>query len=147
MRKNATILLVEDDKVDTMTVQRAFKKNRIMNPLYVTSNGKDALAYLRHERAYGDPEKSPRPGIIFLDLHMPEMNGIEFLKIVKADNDLRRIPVVVLTTSGEEEDLVESFNLGVAGYIIKPVEFNKFVESVRLIDLYWSLSELSPEEK
>lgn len=147
MRKNVTILLVEDDKVDVMTVQRALKKNKITNPLYVTSNGKDALAYLRHEGAYADPGKSPRPGIIFIDLHMPVMNGIEFLQIIKADNDLRRIPVITLTTSKEEEDLLDSFNLGVAGYIIKPVEFDKFVEALRLIDLYWSLSEPCPEER
>ena len=76
---------------------------------------------------------------------MPVMNGIEFLKAVKADSELRRIPVVVLTTSREEQDRVESFNLGVAGYIVKPVEFDKFVEAVRLIDLYWSLSEICPE--
>lgn len=146
MKSNAPILLVEDDQVDVMTVQRAFKINKVTNPLYVTSNGEEALAYLRHEGAYGDPEASPRPGIILLDLNMPLMNGIEFLKVAKANGDLKRIPVIVLTTSHEEEDRMGTYNLSVAGYIIKPVEFDKFVEAVRLIDLYWTLSELSPEE-
>jgi CheY-like chemotaxis protein len=146
MKNNVPILLVEDDPVDVMTVRRAFKQNKITNSLYVASNGEEALAYLRHEGAYNDPESHQRPGIILLDLNMPIMNGIEFLKAVKADDDLRRIPVIVLTTSREEEDRVESFNLSVAGYIIKPVEFDKFVEGVRLIDLYWTLSELSPQE-
>lgn len=143
MRNNVPILLVEDDQVDVMTVQRAFKKNKIINPLSVCSNGEEALKYLRHEGGYSSPDKSPRPGIILLDLNMPVMNGIEFLKVVKSDEDLKRIPVIVLTTSKEEEDRVESFKLSVAGYIIKPVEFEKFVEAVRLIELYWTLSELS----
>lgn len=141
MRNNIPILLVEDDQVDVMTVQRAFSKNRITNPLFVCSNGEEALKFLRHEGAYSDPEKSLRPGIILLDLNMPVMNGIEFLEAVKADDDLKCIPVIVLTTSREEEDRVSSFKLSVAGYIIKPVQFEKFVETVRLIDLYWTLSE------
>lgn len=143
MRNNIPILLVEDDQVDVMTVQRAFKKNKIVNTLYVCSNGEDALNFLRHEKAYSDTEKYLKPGIILLDLNMPVMNGIEFLKVIKADKDLKQIPVIVLTTSKEEEDRFKSFSMSVAGYIIKPVEFEKFVEAVRLIDLYWTLSELS----
>lgn len=143
MRNNIPILLVEDDQVDVMTVKRALKMNKIINPLYVVSNGEEALSFLRHQGAFSDPEKAPRPGIILLDLNMPVMNGIDFLKAVKADNDLKRIPVVVLTTSKADEDRVGSFNLSVAGYIVKPVEFDKFVEAVKLIDLYWTLSELS----
>lgn len=143
MRNNMSILLVDDDRVDVMTVQRAFKVNKIANSLYVVSNGKEAIDFLRHDGDYKDPAKSPRPGIILLDLNMPVMNGIEFLTIVKADGNLRTIPVVVLTTSRAEEDRFKSFNLSAAGYIIKPVEFEKFVDSVRLIDLYWTLSELS----
>jgi CheY-like chemotaxis protein len=142
MRYNVPILLIEDDQVDVMTVQRAFKKNKITNPLFVASNGEEALKFLRHEGEFANLEKSPRPGIMLLDLNMPVMNGIEFLKVVKGDEELRRIPVIVLTTSNADEDKVESFNLSVAGYIIKPVEFEKFVEAVKLIDLYWTLSEL-----
>ncbi|MBI5816010.1 MAG: response regulator [Nitrospinae bacterium] len=134
------ILLVEDDVVDVKTVKRAFKENRITNPLYIAGNGEEALAFLRREGQFNNPEAAPRPGIILLDLNMPVMNGIEFLKVVKADEDLKRIPVIVLTTSKEENDRVNSYNLSVAGYIIKPVEFDKFVEAVKTIKLYWSLS-------
>lgn len=116
--------------------------NKIANPLFVVQNGEEGLKFLRHQDGFSDPEKSPKPGIMLLDLNMPLMNGIEFLKVVKSDDDLKRIPVVVLTTSKVDEDRVESFNLSVAGYIIKPVEFEKFVEAVKLIDLYWTLSEL-----
>ncbi len=143
MKNEIPILLVEDDDVDAENVARAFKKNKMTNPLYITGNGEEALAFLRRKDPYTDSAKSPRPGIILLDLNMPVMNGIEFLKVVKADDDLKRIPVIVLTTSHEENDRVESFKLSVAGYIIKPVEFDNFVEAIRTINLYWTLSELS----
>lgn len=142
MRNNVPILLVDDDQVDVMTVQRAFKRNNIIDPLYVVGNGREALDFLYHQGDFSNPEKSPRPGIILLDLNMPVMNGIEFLKVIKVDESLKKIPVIVLTTSKEENDRVESFNLSVAGYIIKPVEFEKFVEAVRVLNLYWTLSEL-----
>ena len=135
MREGVPILLVEDDDVDAENVARAFKKNRISNTLYVAGNGEEALALLRDKN-------SLRPGIILLDLNMPVMNGIEFLEAVKADDDFKTIPVIVLTTSREECDRVESFRQSVAGYIIKPVEFEKFVEVVKTIDLYWTLSEI-----
>lgn len=142
MRNNVPILLVDDDQVDVMTVQRAFKRNNILDPLFVVGNGREALDFLMHQGPYADPEKYPRPGIILLDLNMPVMNGIEFLKVIKVDESLKKIPVIVLTTSKEENDRVESFNLSVAGYIIKPVEFEKFVEAIRVLNLYWTLSEL-----
>jgi CheY-like chemotaxis protein len=139
MRNFKPILLVEDDSVDAMTVQRAFKDLKVTNPLAHSINGEEALAYL------GD-ESNQRPCVILLDLNMPKMNGTEFLKVVKADDALKKIPVVVLTTSQEERDVVESFNLCVAGYIVKPVDYKKFVEAIRTIDLYWTLSEL-PNQK
>ncbi len=141
MTEGIQILLVEDDDIDTENVIRAFNKNKMSNPLFTVENGEEALAFLRHEEPYTDPQKSPRPGLILLDINMPIMNGIEFLKIVKADEDLKSIPVVVLTTSGEESDRVESFNLSVAGYIVKPVEFEDFVKAVKAIKVYWTLSE------
>jgi len=98
-------------------------------------NGEEALDYLR------DPT-TEKPGIILLDLNMPKMNGIDFLKIAKQDPALKRIPVIVLTTSKDERDRVDSFNLGVAGYMLKPVDYIQFVEVVKAIDLYWTLSEL-----
>jgi len=135
VRNNKPILLVEDDRVDALTVKRALKELKVTNRLDVVGNGEEALAFLRDE-------KNEKPGIILLDLNMPRMNGIEFLKIAKQDAGLKRIPVVVLTTSKEEEDKVDSFNLGVAGYMIKPVDYLQFVEVVRTIELYWTLSEL-----
>ncbi len=142
MKDSVPILLVEDGKIDIKNVERAFYKNKITNPLYVTRNGEAALAFLRRQPPYANPIESPRPGLILLDINMPVMNGIEFLQAMKTDDALRDIPVVVLTTSHEERDRLESFKLGVAGYIIKPVDFAKFVEAIRVIDLYWKLSEL-----
>jgi len=129
------ILLVEDDKVDAMTVKRALKDIKVMNGLTHTVNGEEALEYLRGE-------SNKKPCIILLDLNMPKMNGVEFLKIVKEDEELKKIPVVVLTTSKDEQDKIESFKLSVAGYIVKPADYKKFVEAVRTIELYWTLSEL-----
>ncbi|MCP4693652.1 MAG: response regulator [Desulfobacterales bacterium] len=142
MRENVPILLVEDDDVDAENVVRAFKKNKITNPLYMTPNGEEALALLRREGRYNDSQKYPSPGIVLLDINMPRMNGIEFLKIIKADEAFKHIPVVVLTTSREENDRVESFKLSVAGYIIKPVDFEHFIQVIQTINLYWTLSEL-----
>jgi len=129
-------LLVDDDRVDVMTTKRALKDINVTNPVYTAGNGEEALELLRE----GENEK---PGVILLDLNMPKMNGIEFLRVIKNDDSLKRIPVVVLTTSKEEEDKVESFSLGVAGYMIKPVDYIKFVEVIRAINLYWTLSELT----
>jgi DNA-binding response OmpR family regulator len=98
-------------------------------------NGEEAVSYLR------DPE-SEKPCIILLDLNMPIMNGIEFLQVVKRDDYLKRIPVVVLTTSEEQQDKVNSFNMGVAGYMAKPVDYRQFVEVMRSIDAYWTISEM-----
>ncbi len=135
MKTDETILLVEDDVVDAMTVKRALREINVTNHLVVKANGEEALAYLRDT-------KNPKPCIIILDLNMPKMNGLELLKALKEDEHLRRIPAVVLTTSKGEQDRFESFNLSVAGYMIKPVEYPQFVEVVRNINLYWTLSEL-----
>ena len=132
------ILLVEDDRVDAMTVKRALKDLKAMNELVHRVNGEQALEYLRNE-------SNKKPCVILLDLNMPRMTGIEFLKIAKADEMLKKIPVIVLTTSEEEQDVVESFSLSVAGYIVKPVDYKKFVEAIRIIQLYWTLSELPNE--
>lgn len=138
MRVNMPILLVDDDRIDVMTVKRAFEKNKITNILHVASNGEEALNLLR-----GLGTAAPvRPGLILLDLNMPVMNGIEFLEIAKTDPSLKRIPVVVLTTSIEGEDKDKCFDLGVAGYFIKPVVFERFVEAINAIDRYWTLSEI-----
>lgn len=132
---NKPILLIEDDQVDAMTVKRALKELHVTNPLLHRENGDEALDCLR------DP-KNARPCIILLDLNMPVMNGIEFLQAVKRDDELKRIPVVVLTTSEEQQDKVDSFNLGVAGYMAKPVDYRQFVEVMRSINTYWTISEM-----
>ena len=141
MRNNSPILLVEDNRVDVMTIERSFKHAKISNPIIVAGNGEEALYFLRREGQHAAHKNTRQPCIILLDLNMPIMSGIEFLRVVKADDMFRRIPVVVLTTSKEENDRVESFNLSVAGYIVKPVEFEKFTEVVKVLNLYWTLSE------
>lgn len=135
LKSKKPILLVEDDVVDRMTVERALKEIRVTNKLVMVENGEEALDHLR------DPSNE-NPGIILLDLNMPKMNGIEFLKVAKQDPAIKGIPVIVLTTSRDERDRVESFNLGIAGYMLKPVDYVQFVEVVKTIDLYWTLSEL-----
>jgi len=134
MRNSKPILLVEDDSIDAMTVKRALQDLNVTNPLVHKGNGEEALEYLRNPN-------STEPCLILLDLNMPKMNGIEFLKIIKSDDTLREIPVVVLTTSDEQRDIVESFQLCVAGYMLKAVDYKKFVETIRVINLYWTLSE------
>lgn len=140
--KNQTvnILLVEDDDVDAMSVKRAFKKTNISNPLFHAGNGLEALDMLRGSN--GVEKIIPKPRIILLDLNMPRMNGIEFLRELRADPELHDISVVVLTTSNEERDKVAAYNLNVAGYILKPVEPGKFIEAVSTLNLYWNLIEL-----
>ena len=133
------ILLVEDDEVDVMNVKRAFKKNNITNPLYIASNGLEALNLLRGEGELYIPKERR---LILLDLNMPKMNGIEFLRELRADPEIKHIPVVVLTTSNEDKDKVEAYNLNVAGYILKPVTFSNFIEAMATLDKYWTLSEL-----
>lgn len=130
-----SIMLVEDDQVDTMTVRRALKELHVTNPLQHVENGEEALNFLRNPA-------NLQPCLILLDLNMPIMGGIEFLQIAKKDEALKGIPVVVLTTSEEQEDKVESFQLGVAGYMRKPVDYPNFVEMIRTIDAYWTISEL-----
>ncbi|MFX1254573.1 MAG: response regulator [Promethearchaeota archaeon] len=136
-RAEKPILFVEDDHVDAMTVERAFKEIGVPNKLIVVSTGEEALSFLKDK-------KTEKPCLILLDLNMPRMNGLELLKIIKQDGTLKTIPVVVLTSSNEERDIIESFNWSVAGYMVKPAEYVKFVEVLRTITLYWMLSELPP---
>lgn len=135
MKASKTILLVEDDQVDAMTVKRALRDIKVTNKLDIVCDGEEALVFLRN------PENE-YPGIILLDLNMPRMNGIEFLTVVKKDALLKRIPVIVLTTSDGDQDKINSFDLGVSGYMIKPLDYIKFVEVMKTINMYWTLSEL-----
>jgi CheY-like chemotaxis protein len=132
-----TILLVEDDIVDVMTVKRALADLKASHPLRVAPNGEEAMTLL------GDPQLAI-PGLIILDLNMPRMNGIEFLRTAKSNVRLRRIPIVVLTTSRTEDDRRHSYDLGAAGYLIKPVEYATFLELMRCILQYWNKNERPP---
>ena len=130
------IILVEDDEVDVMTVKRAFAKNNISNPLFVASNGIEALELLRKENV------PARRRLILLDVNMPKMNGIEFLRELRADPNLQQSSVVMMTTSNEERDRIEAFKLNVAGYLLKPVTFGQFAEVMTTINKYWGLMEM-----
>jgi CheY-like chemotaxis protein len=128
------ILLVEDDEVDVMNVKRAFRKNNISNPLMVAHNGQEALEILRDE-------SKPIPRIILLDLNMPRMGGIEFLKELRADEELKNLTVFVMTTSNEDSDKIDAYNLNVAGYLLKPLSMDRFVSAVATLNNYWTLCE------
>ena len=132
------ILLVDDDEVDVMNVQRAFKRNNISNPLYVANNGLEALEMLRGQAAIPGPRR-----LILLDLNMPKMSGLEFLRAIREDPALRPLTVVVLTTSDDERDRIEAYNLNVAGYILKPVTFTAFVEAMATLNKYWTINEFA----
>jgi CheY-like chemotaxis protein len=134
--QSLNILLVEDDEVDVLNVRRAFTKNHIMNPLVVAGDGIEALEMLRG----GKVPKGRR--LILLDLNMPRMNGIEFLRELRQDPELRSTPVVVLTTSNDDRDKIDAYNLNVAGYLVKPVTFENFCDVMVALNKYWTLVEL-----
>jgi CheY-like chemotaxis protein len=125
------VLLVEDDPGDALMTQEAFEHHKIRNKLHVVKDGVEALAFLRREGVFAD---APRPGLILLDLNLPRKDGREVLAEVKADAELRSIPVVVLTTSDAEEDILRSYRLHANAYVTKPVDFDRFIEVVRQID-------------
>ncbi len=130
------ILLVEDDEVDVMNVRRAFQKNKIANPITVAGNGLEALAILRAQQIPAHRR------LILLDLNMPRMGGLEFLQELRADMVLKPTPVVVLTTSSEDQDRFNAYNFNVAGYLLKPITFAEFVILMGTLDRYWTLNEM-----
>ena len=134
--KLLNILLVEDDEVDVMNVRRAFKANDIANPLFVVGNGVEALEKLR------SGELPAERRLVLLDLNMPRMNGIEFLVELRRDPELAATPVVVLTTSNNDRDRVQAYDLNVAGYLVKPVTFAEFAELMATLNKYWTLVEM-----
>lgn len=137
MRTDKPILLLEDDEVDVMTVRRALQELRVNNELIIAANGEEGLQVLR-----SCDDRRSDPGIILLDLNMPRMNGLEFLRVVRQEGLADGIPVIVLTTSRQDRDIVEGFHLNVAGYMIKPVLYEEFLGVLQTIDHYWTLSEL-----
>jgi CheY-like chemotaxis protein len=144
MLKNSklNILLVEDDEVDVMTVQRAFKQSKITNPLYIAGNGCEALSMLRGKT--GEPAVIPTARrIVLLDLDMPAMNGLDFLRHLRADADIGGTPVVIITTSDEQQYLIDAYELNVSGYLKKPSSYDKFVELLVILNDYWTACEMN----
>jgi CheY-like chemotaxis protein len=129
-----SVLLVEDDPGDVVLIREAFEHNKVYNSLNVVADGEQALRYVRAEGEFAD---APRPDLILLDLNLPRRDGREVLAEIKGDPELRTIPVVILTTSEAEEDIVRSYDLHANAYVTKPVDFDRFVEVVRQIDDFW----------
>ena len=132
------ILLAEDNEDDIVIIKRVFKKLRLMNGLHIVNNGQEALDYLLHDGKYSE-EKPPIPGLILLDISMPKVDGFQVLEKIKADPKLKRIPVIMLTTSDREEDIVKSYEYGACSFITKPTSFSDFVETIERFELYWTL--------
>jgi two-component system response regulator len=135
--KIAPILMAEDDEDDRMMTEKAFRENRIGNPLVTVANGADLLDYLRHLGKFTDGARSSKPCLILLDLNMPKIDGREALKIIKGDENLMRIPVVIITTSKAEEDILVSYNVGANSYITKPITFDGLVKVIKTLKDYW----------
>jgi CheY-like chemotaxis protein len=135
------VLMAEDDEHDIVATKRAWRKHNIVNPLYVVNDGEECLDFLHGRGKYSQPGTAPRPGILLLDIGMPKMDGVAVLKHIKGDGELHRLPVIILTTSKREEHRLRTYDLGVNGYITKPVGFEKFSEAVRTLSLFWQLVE------
>ena len=133
------ILLVEDNPRDVEMTLRALKKKNLANTVHVAKDGAEALDFIFSRGAYAHRDKNHVPKVVLLDLKLPKVSGLEVLRAIKGDAQARTIPVVVLTSSQEEKDMVESYQLGVNSYIVKPVDFDKFVEAVGQLGLYWLL--------
>lgn len=131
------ILMAEDDADDQLLAQEALEESRLSNDLRIVQDGEELMEYLRHEGRYEQAQDAPRPGLILLDLNMPRMDGREALQEIKADPALRSIPIVVLTTSQQEQDLLNSYDLGANSYITKPVTFEGLVDVMKAIGRYW----------
>src|SRR5271155_1255609 len=145
MASGRPILLVEDNADDEALTLRALHKNNIRNAIVVARDGVEALDYLFGTGAHAGRDTSVLPGLVMLDLKLPKIDGLEVLRRLRADERTRRLPVVVLTSSKEEQDLITSYNLGANSYIRKPVDFNQFTDAVRQLGMYWLvLNEMPP---
>jgi len=140
MEEPVSILLVEDDEVDIMNVKRAFNKNKLSNPIHIARNGLEALDLLSNSKL------NPLPKIVLLDINMPKMGGIEFLTEVRKNPELKHLSVFVMTTSNQDSDVIAAYNLNVAGYILKPISFESFIDAVGVLNLYWKLCLLPPHK-
>ena len=140
MNKNGkpiVILMADDDADDRMLTHDALEESRVLNELRFVEDGEELMDYLHRKGKYADPESSPKPGLILLDLNMPKKDGREALKEIKSDPNLRRIPVVIMTTSKAEEDIYRSYDFGASSFITKPVTFDRLVELMRALGEYW----------
>ncbi|MDF3130517.1 response regulator [Kiritimatiellaeota bacterium B1221] len=137
MENNTVILLVEDNPDDVKLTIRAFNRNNISNELVVVRDGAEALAYLFAEGEYADREATDLPGLVLLDLNLPKIDGHEVLRRIREDERTKFLPVVILTTSTEESDLVQSYTNGCNSYVQKPVDFQQFSDAIRQLGLYW----------
>lgn len=135
--RSIVILMADDDEDDRFMAQEALQEARLSNDMHFVVDGEELMDYLCRRGKFSDPESSPRPGLILLDLNMPKKDGREALKEIKSDPDLKQIPIVVLTTSKADEDIYRSYNLGVNSYITKPVSFEGLVEVMKALSLYW----------
>ena len=132
-----TILMADDDPDDRLMAEKALRESRLTNGLMFVVDGEELMDYLHHRGKYADAAQYPLPGLILLDLNMPKKDGREALAEIKADPNLRRIPVVILTTSKAEEDILRSYDLGVNSYITKPVSFQGLAEALKILNQYW----------
>lgn len=144
MLLDETILLVEDNRDDELLTLRAFARNRIANPIVVVRDGEEALDYLFARGSYSERKPDLFPVLILLDLKLPKLDGHEVLRAIRQDHRTRLIPVIILTTSAEDEDIIASYDLGANSYIRKPVDFSEFMEAIRLLGAYWLLLNEQP---
>ena len=135
--KPITILMADDDEEDRLLTAEAFAESHVANDLHFVNDGEELMQYLFRQGKYADPDTSPRPGIILLDLNMPRKDGREALAEIKSDPELCRIPVIILTTSKAEEDIIRSYDLGANSFIAKPVTFHRLVEVLQTVGNYW----------
>ncbi|RHX88793.1 response regulator [Leptospira stimsonii] len=131
------ILVAEDDPDDRLLMTEGFRENNLINPLHFVKDGEELIDFLKNQGEYSDILKYPRPGFILLDLNMPRMDGREVLRTIKSMPEFKKIPVIVLTTSREEEDMLQTYDLGANSFIRKPVEFSAFMETIRALGEYW----------
>ncbi len=132
-----TILMADDDEDDCLLVKEAFKESKLCNDLRFVADGEELMDYLHRRGKYADPASAPKPGIILLDLNMPRKDGRQALKEIKADPELRSIPIVILTTSREQVDILASYSTGANSFVVKPVKFQALVELIKVLERYW----------
>lgn len=144
MSKTMTILLVEDNPDHAELTMKTLTREKLLNRIYWVKDGAEAVDYLWRRNGYADPDMSPRPGLVLLDIKLPKVDGIEVLRQIKSDETLRLIPTVMLTTSEREAEMVKSYGHGANGFVTKPVSFGAFVETVKTIELYWILTNRVP---